>query len=117
MKKIIAVSIIAVLVLTMGVMAFAEATDSTPQWFKDMIQWKKEQVEKAVSEKTITEEQAKLFNERLDAMVKFHEENGFAYPGGCFGGARAGFRNGARGFGNGFGPGMMWRYSAPSQVQ
>ncbi len=110
MKKIIAVSLVAVLVLTMGVIAFAESTTEAPQWFDDMIKWKKEQVNQAVEDKTITEEDAKLWNDRIDYMEEYHEENEFAFPGGCVGGARGGFGRGTRGARGGFGPGMMGGY-------
>lgn len=107
MKKIIAVSIIAVLVLSMGVIAFAESTAEVPEWFDEMIKWKKEQIDRALEDNTITEEQAELWNERIDYMEKYHEENGFAFPGGCAGGVRGGFGRGFRGEKPGFGPGMM----------
>lgn len=110
MKKGIALTLIAVFVLVMGTMVYADSKAEVPGWFNDMIAWKKEQIKKAVEDKVITEEQAKYWEERLDYMQKFHEENGFYFPGGCFGGFGSGFgrARGTRGFG--FGPGMMGGY-------
>jgi len=107
MKKLIVISLIAIFVLSMGVMAFAETADETPEWFTEMIKWKKEQVAQAVEDKVVTEEQAKLWNDRLDAMVEYHAENGFAFPGGC-GASGRGF--GRVSGGRGFGPGMRGGY-------
>jgi hypothetical protein len=97
MKKILMLSIVAVMVLSLGLVVFAEADTSkeTPAWFTQMIQWKKDQVQKAVDAKEITEEQAKLYMERFDDMEKYHQENGFGFQNGC------GFGRGGRGFGGG----------------
>lgn len=97
MKKILMVSIVAVMVLSLGLVAFAEADTAveTPAWFTEMIQWKKDQVQKAVDAKEITAEQGKLYMERFDSMEKYHQENGFNFPNGC------GFGRGGRGFGGG----------------
>ncbi|MDK2919064.1 MAG: hypothetical protein PWQ37_1797 [Candidatus Petromonas sp.] len=128
MKKGIALSLAAIVVLAMGVVAFADSTNEVPQWFNDMIKWRKAQVDQAVKDKVITEEQAKYWKDRLDYMEKFYNENGFGYgfPGACHGGY-GGF---GRGFGygpgmmSGYGPGMMggyapgnggyWNYQAPA---
>ncbi|WP_432406507.1 DUF2680 domain-containing protein [Wukongibacter sp. M2B1] len=98
MKKIIVLTIVAIMVLSLGVLAFAETADESPDWYEEMIKWKKEQIEKAVEDKQITEEQAKYWNERIDAMEGYHKENGFNFPMGCGGYGR--------GYGGGFGPGM-----------
>lgn len=117
MKKIIALSIVGVLVLSMGVLAFAD--NDAPGWYDEMIKWKKAQVNEAVKNDALTEEQAKYYNDRIDAMEEFHEENGFNFPMGCGGYGRGprGFGRGparGQGFGQGFGPGagqgMMWNY-------
>ncbi len=99
-KKIIVLSLVAVLVLSMGAIAFAETINNVPSWFKDMISWKKERVNEALKSGQITEEQATLFNERIEYMEKYHEENGFNFPGDCLNGD-------GRGMGRGFGKGMM----------
>lgn len=116
MKKGIALTIVAVLVLSMGVMAFAESKIDTPEWFKDMMEWKRAQIKQAVKDNVITEEQAKYWEERLEYMEKYHEETGFNFPGGCYGGFRGGFGKARNGRGYGFGPGMMGGYwnTAPS---
>lgn len=102
MKKIIVLAIAAVMVLSLGVLAFAETADESPDWYKEMIKWKKNQIEKAVEDKQITQEQAKYWNERIDAMENYHKENGFNFPMGC-----SGFGRGqGRGFKGGCGTGM-----------
>jgi len=99
MKKIIILAVAAVLVISLGVIAFAETSNEAPDWYKDMLKWKKDQINQAVKDNVITEEQAKYWEERIDAMEKFHEENGFNFPMGC-----GGFGRGqGRGFGRGFG--------------
>ncbi|RKD30610.1 DUF2680 domain-containing protein [Thermohalobacter berrensis] len=106
MKKILGLSLVVVLVLTMGIVAFAADNDEVPNWFKEMIEWRKEQVKDALEEGYITEEQAKAWEEHFEYMEEFHSTNGFGFPGGCH---RFGPRGYKRGFGNrqGFGPGMM----------
>lgn len=107
-KKIIVLSVVAVLVLSMGAVAFAETTTNVPSWFKDMISWKKERVNEAVKSEQITEEQAKILNERIEYMEKYHEENGFNFPENCLEGNGRGMRRGfGRGMMNGQGQRMM----------
>ena len=110
MKKLIVISLILVFVLSMGILSFAETTvTEAPEWFQGMLKWKKEQIQEAVKDEVITEEQAKLWNERLDSMEKYHEENGFNFPGGCGGGGFAPGSGRGPGAGRGFGTGMMGR--------
>ena len=113
-KLVLSLTVVALLVAVFATAAFAAETKETPQWFKDMIQWKKDQITQAVEEGTITAEDAKQFNERLDAMEKYHEENGLAFNGMGFGQCRGGFlnRSGIRG---GFGGGMMNRFNFSNQ--
>ncbi len=102
MKKSILITLVVVFVLSMGVLSFAETNIvETPEWFNDMITWKKDRVQEAVDNDLITEQDAKLYNERLDYMEEYHQENDFGYPGGC-----GGF---GRGVGRGPGAGMMGR--------
>lgn len=110
MKKIIVLTVAALLVLSLGVIAFAETENETPSWFTEMIKWKKDQVQKAMQNEQITEEQAKYWNERIDSMEKFHSENGFNYPAGCGGCGRGTGRGPGKGFG-GFGPRMKNRFN------
>lgn len=98
MKKVLVISLIAIFVLSMGAMAFADAANTTPEWFNDMIKWRKDQVKEAVKDEVITKDEAKYWNDRIEYMEKFHRENGFE-AGGCFGQG-----------GRGFGPGMMGGY-------
>lgn len=110
MKKTIVLAVAALLILSLGVIAFAETENETPSWFTEMIKWKKDQVKQAVDTDQITEEQAKYWNERIDSMEKFHNENGFNFSGGCGGFGRGAGRGPGKGFG-GFGPGMQGRFN------
>lgn len=109
MKKIlILITVIGVLTLALGSFAFAVENEDTPQWFKDMITWKKQQVQQAVQDGNLTDDQAKAWNERFDDMEKWHAENGFNMngirPGGCHGGFGKG-----TGFKGGLGRGMGYQ--------
>lgn len=105
MKKLMLVTLVIVFVLSMGVLSFAETNiTETPDWYEDMLKWRKDQVEGALDQGLITEEQARLWNERMEYMEEYHLENGYGY-GGC-GGFGMGY--GQRG-GRGFGHGMMGR--------
>lgn len=52
-------------------------------WFKERMEFKKDQINKALEEGLITEEQAKTWEEHFAYMEKFHEENGFMPGSGC----------------------------------
>lgn len=118
MKKLMLVTLVIVFVLSMGVMSFAETNiTETPDWYEDMLKWRKDQIEEALDEGLITEEQAQLWNERLEYMEEYNLENNYGY--GC-GGYGMGYGHGpGRGFGHGmgygyesgrgFGHGMMGR--------
>ncbi len=100
MKKSIAILLIAVGVLMTGVSVFADANE-LPEWFEDMIEWRKGQVQESLDAGTITAEQAEVWNQHFDDMVEYHQESGFPVGGGCRGGGMGGFRNGG-------GPGWRW---------
>ena len=101
MKKFMILSIVAVLALSMGMVAFADGSEETPQWYNDMIEWRKEQVNEAVTNGEITEEDAKYWNEQIDEMEEHHNEYGFG-PGmmGMYG-RENGERSGQNNFGRG----------------
>jgi hypothetical protein len=101
MKRILVIITIAsILALMLSTFVFADESSSVPQWFQDMISWRKAQVDQAVQNNTITQDQAQLYKERIDQMEKFHTENGF--PSGMgFGACHGGNSR------SGFGPGMM----------
>lgn len=103
MKKIITLAMTTVIILSLGVIAFAETNNEVPDWYNEMIKWKKDQVQQSVDNGQVTEEQANYWNERIEYMEKFHKENGFGFQGGC-GGFGRGYRRGP----GGFGPGMHW---------
>jgi uncharacterized membrane protein YgcG len=104
MKKVIALTVIAVMVIGIAGIALAQTDVEVPNWFKEMINWKKDRIDQAVKDGLITKEQADYYKNRLEYMEKYHQENGFNFGtgfGGCMGGF--GFRGG---FGSkgGFGP-------------
>lgn len=109
MKKIIGLALVTVLVLSMGIMVFAESDETeteVPSWYKDMIEWKEDQIEKSLEDGNITEDQAKYWNSHFEYMEDFHSQSGFGFPGACHGGSFG--RNSFRG--QGYGPGMMGGY-------
>ena len=75
--------------------------DEWKDWHNERMSWKKAQLNQAVKDKEITEEQAKAWNRHFDDMEEFHRENGPMPGGGCYGG---GYRWNNR---NGYGLGMM----------
>jgi len=93
MKKVVIISLVVVLVLSVSLIALAN--DNTPEWFKDMVEWRKAQIQEALDAGTITEEQAEFYQERMDQMEKYHGENGFQMP--MMGGGRR-FNGGKGGF-------------------
>jgi len=104
-KKFIVSAIVAASLVTFSGIAYAaEQNNTSPEWFKSMIEWKKDQVNGAVKSGNVTEEQGKQLNENIDAMVKFHQENGFG-PGAC------GNNISKDGNGSSFGPGMMKNFN------
>ncbi|MBA1334500.1 MAG: hypothetical protein HPY66_2349 [Firmicutes bacterium] len=90
MKKAVALTLAVVLVLGIVSVALAESSTEIPAWFTEMIKWKKDKVDQAVKDGLITEEQANAYKERLEAMEKYHEENGFNFGNG-FGSCMDGF--------------------------
>jgi len=105
-KKLVVFSVVAVLLLSLGVVAFAENTKDVPEWFNEMISWKRNQVEEAVKSGELTEDQAKEWNQRIDSMEQSRLEKGFNFPMGCTEGGNQKFRNNFRNE-NRRGPGMM----------
>ncbi len=122
MKRIVAlVTVITVMSLMLAMFVYADDNANLPQWFKDMISWKKTQIELAEKDGTLTKEQAALYKDRIDQMEKFHSENGFTNGmgfGACGGSpsgnnAGYGFGRGMMGVGNGYN--MMNGFSYPVQ--
>ncbi len=78
MKKILAiVTVVAIISLMLATFVQADDNGSLPQWYKDMMSWRKAQLELAEKAGTITTEQAELYRSHIDQMEKFHLENGF----------------------------------------
>lgn len=107
MKKVLIVlTIVALVTASLASFALAAEKNETPQWFKDMISWKKEQIDQALEDGEISKEQAEAWKDHMDDMEKWHTENGFNYGNMGFGACHGGFGKGP-GFRGGFGPGMM----------
>ena len=121
MKKII---LVLTLVLALGLGSMFVYATETPavtaeekeanEWFEDRMEFRKEQLDEALAEEKITQEQYDAWVLHLDEMEEFHKENGFINGGG-FGAGCHGAGRGANGFGGmmrggfngGFGGGMM----------
>lgn len=109
MKKILTIiTIISILTLSFTSFVFAADKYETPQWFKDMISWRKDQINNAVEDGNLTKEQANIWNNHMDSMEKWHSENGIAYNNMGFRGCHGGFDRKAS-FRSGFNPSMMNR--------
>lgn len=99
-KTMITIILAAVLLIAFALSVYAETEkNDVPQWFQDMITWKKEQVAQALKSGEITEAQAKQYYERIDQMMQYHIKNGFKKG---FGSCHSN-----KGNGQGIGAGMM----------
>ncbi|MBZ2175551.1 YckD family protein [Schnuerera sp. xch1] len=103
MKKVLTVLSLVLVVGLTATFAYAETSETTQnvdeeswtEWFEEKMEWKKSQIEEALDEGLITEEEAENLYDHFDYMEEFHNEDGFM-PGKGFYGRR-----------NGFGRGMM----------
>lgn len=71
--------------------------------FKKMMNLKKEAIEKAVKSGTITKAQGDLALQRIDARIKYRQDNGTVFGGGGMRGGRGGMNGTGRGMGAGLG--------------
>lgn len=94
MKKSIALLLIVLGVLMTGVSVFADVNEA-PEWFEEMMGWRKAEIQRSFDAGDITAEEAEAWNDHFEYMEEFHNEVGFPGQGGC----------GGRGFG-GQGRGM-----------
>lgn len=102
MKKLLMLMLVVTILLVTGLVVYAEAEDvEVPEWFEDMMDWRRGEIDEALEDGTITEDEANAWLERLDEMETFHMEEGFNNfgAGSCPGGGK-GF-SGGRGFGGG----------------
>ena len=77
-------------------------------WFQQRTEWKKVQLEKALTDGQITKEEFQVWDDHFKAMEEFHEKNGFM-PGACQGGYVWKDENGLkRGFGHRMMRGHRW---------
>lgn len=116
MKKRYVVVLIVLAVLATSVVSYADV-EELPEWFTDMIQWRKDQVNEALESEEITPAEAEQWMEHFTQMEEYHLEegfNGFGPMNGSFG--RRGFGsmfggNRQRGFGGGCRNGWNNSYS------
>lgn len=103
MKKILALMMVLALVLTTGIVVYAES-EEVPEWFTQMLEWRRDRVDEALEAEEITADEAEAWLEHLDEMEAYRLEEGFENfgPGsGCRGGSGfGGFQRGS-GFGGG----------------
>ena len=113
MKKTLGILSMLLVVGLVSTLAYAETSTPITQtsranieereaWFKERMQWKKEQINEALKEGLITKEESKIWNDHFSYMEKFHKENGFMS--GCDG---LGNRNNQKGYRTGLGGRMM----------
>ncbi|MGE5632664.1 MAG: DUF2680 domain-containing protein [Caulobacteraceae bacterium] len=110
MKKILSiVTVVTIISLMLATFVYANDNTDVPQWFKDMITWRKAQVDQAVKDGAITSDQAEQYKSYIDQMEKFHTQGGFGFGGGygACGGSFYGNGNGANNTGYNYGGGMM----------
>lgn len=81
-------------------------TQQAQDYYNQMFEWRKAQIDQALSNGYITEEQAKAWNQQLDSMKDYMQQNGY---GPMMGNGYYGMGRGMMGNGNGYygGPGMM----------
>lgn len=81
-----------ILVLGAGTMfAFAETSLDNDElnWFRDRMEYRRNDLKDALDEGYITEKEYNTWSEHFNYMEEFHEENGFPHGrgfGGCHGG-------------------------------
>ena len=106
MKKSLILVLVTALLLTSGLVVYAETVD-LPEWFTDMIEWRKDGIDQAVIDGTMTEAEAEEWLLHLEDMQEYRMEEGFEglEPGaGCRGGGA--YEEGqSRGFDGGCGRG------------
>lgn len=105
MKKIVSIGLVVTLLL-IGVFVYADGSkkeeiynpryredfsqEDYEDWHKEKMNFKREELEKALSEGEISKEEASKWQKHFDYMEEFHEEAGFK---GCFG-SKFGHRRG-----------------------
>ncbi|AEG60991.1 DUF2680 domain-containing protein [Desulforamulus ruminis] len=102
MKKFLGMMLVLAMAVMFVVPAFAADTsdnNSAKSWFQQMFDFHKAQVDQAVKDGQLTEEQGKAYKEQFNQMYQFHQENGFVCP------------MGGPGYGMGYGRNMMNGYS------
>ncbi len=77
MKKTILFLMVLTLVLTLGLVAYADSVNELPQWFNDMMVWRRARVEEALDAGAINDGEAKAWRDRMDYMEEYYRENDF----------------------------------------
>ncbi|MCQ1529583.1 hypothetical protein [Lutispora saccharofermentans] len=87
-RTLLIITIVSILAIALSSIVLA-AEDKTPQWFKDMMDWRADQIDQAQKDGAISQKEAEGYKQGLEQMKKWHEENGFGYGmmgrGGCHG--------------------------------
>lgn len=115
-KVLIAVLALGIMLVSVPLVMAATNSNNTPEIARiqqQILDLKKQLVQKYVENGSITAEQGKQIQSNLDQHYKYQEQNGFkATPGGCAGN---GSQNAGGMMGSGYG-GMMGGYSATPQA-
>lgn len=99
MKKMMMMVLVIASLLVTGLVVYAESDEvEIPEWFNDMMEWRRDEIDQAVEDGSLTEEEAEARLEKMDEMEEFHLEEGFdnygegscPRAGKAFGGNRSG---------------------------
>lgn len=102
MKKYLVLAMVIASLLVTGLVVYAESDEvEIPGWFTDMMEWRRGEIDKAVEDGSLTEDEAQAWLDRMDEMEAFHLEEGFeAYGKGACPSGGSGMGSG-RGLGGG----------------
>ena len=79
MKKYMMMVVVIVGLMITGIVVYADTEDvEVPDWFTDMIEWRRGEIDRALEDGELTQEEAAAWLSRVDAMEDFHLEEGFA---------------------------------------
>lgn len=78
MKKYLIMTIVIASLLVTGLVVYAESEEvEVPEWFNDMMDWRRDEIDQAIEDGTLTEEDAEAWLERINEMEEIHLEEGF----------------------------------------
>lgn len=55
------------------------STENKEEWFKERMKYRRAEIQNLLKDGKITKEEANNWEEHLDEMEKYHEENGFVH--------------------------------------